>query len=174
MENTLTTILRSGKGNECILSVKRALFSALDINARNPDSVIDTLLLSNLMNSFVEGRASDMGLCGQTVRNNIREQGPDALLQLNDEIISQIKGKYLRKPLILAIDWHDIMYYGDPEANGVMETKPKEGTHWAYKYGSISAAAGGPSLTLAVTPIAKEGGPCKKAVRARVKDWAQG
>ncbi len=156
MENTLTTILRSGKGNECILSVKRALFSALDINARNPDSVIDTLLMSNLMNSFVEGNASDMGLCGQTVRNNIREQDADALLRLNDEIISEIKGKYLRKPLILAIDWHDVLYCGNPEADGVMETKPKEGTHWAYKYSSISVASGKYNLTLAVMPIVRE------------------
>lgn len=156
MVNQLTTILRSGKGNEYLLNVKQALFSALDINAKNPDSVIDTLLMSGLTNSYVEGRASFMGLCGQTVRNNLREQDPDALLQLNDEIINKIKGKYLRNPLILAIDWHDIMYYGDPEAYGVMGTQPKEGTHWAYEFGSISVASGKcNNLTLAVTPIIK-------------------
>ncbi len=159
MENQLTTILRSGKGNEYLLNVKQALFSALDINARNPDSVIDTLLMSSFTNSYVEGNASDMGLCGQTVRNNVRKQDPDALLRLNDEIINKIKGKYLRNPLILAIDWHDVLYYGDPEAYGVMGTQPKEGTHWAYKYGSISVASGKcNNLTLAVMPIAKGDG----------------
>ncbi len=155
MANQLTTILRSGKWDEYLLSVKRALFSALDINARNPDSVLNTLLMSSLTNSYIEGRASFMGLCGQTVRNNLREQDPDALLQLNDEIISQIKEKYLKKPLTLAIDWHDIMYYGDPEAYGVMGTQPRKGTHWAYEFGSISTATGGPGLTLAVTPITR-------------------
>ncbi len=58
------------------------------------------------------------------------EQDADALLQLNDKIINKIKEKYLRKPLILAIDWHDIMYLGDPEAYGVMGTQPRKGTHW--------------------------------------------
>ncbi len=90
MENMLSTILRSGKWDEYPLSVKHALFSALDINARNPDSVLNTLLMSSLMNSYVEGRASFMRLCGQTVRNNLREQDPDALLQLNDEIINKL------------------------------------------------------------------------------------
>ncbi len=155
MINQLITILRSGKGNEYLLSVKRELFSALDINARDPDSVVSTIILSSIMNSYVEGSASAMRLCGQTVRNSLREQDPDDLLQLNDEIIKELKGKYLKKPLILAIDWHDVMYYGDPETDWVMGTQPKEGTHWAYKYGSISVAAGKYSITLAVTPIVK-------------------
>ncbi len=163
MINTLTSIPRSGKGNKRILSVKRALFSALEISSRNPNPVINTLVLSGLMNSYVEGRASDMGLCGQTVRNNIREQDPDALLQLSDEIIGKVKKGYLKRPLIMAIDWHDIMYYGDHEAYGVIGTQPKNGTRWAYEFGSISTAAGGPGLTLVVTPITKEGGPCKEA-----------
>ncbi len=158
MVNTLSTILRSGKGNEYLLSVKQELFSALEINARDPDSVVDTLVLSSLMNSYVEGSASAMGLCGQTVRNSLKQQDPDDLLQLNDEIIKEDKGKYLRKPLILAIDWHDVMYYGDPEADGVIGTQPRKGTHWACKYGSISMAAGKCSPTLVVASIIKGDG----------------
>jgi len=57
------------------------------------------------------------------------------------------------KPRMLAIDVHDIMYYGDPEAEGVVGTQPKKGSHWAYKFGSISVLLDGERLTLAAISI---------------------
>ncbi|MEM3197053.1 MAG: hypothetical protein QXW72_08395 [Conexivisphaerales archaeon] len=41
------------------------------------------------------------------------------------------------------------MYYGDPHAEGVVGTRPKDVTHWAYQYESVVVS----KLTLAVTPI---------------------
>ncbi len=41
------------------------------------------------------------------------------------------------------------MYYGDPHAEGVVGTRPKDVTHWAYQYESVAVS----KLTLAVTPI---------------------
>ncbi|MEM0146684.1 MAG: hypothetical protein QXK57_01300 [Conexivisphaerales archaeon] len=41
------------------------------------------------------------------------------------------------------------MTYGDPHAEGVMGTRPKDVTHWAYQYESVVVS----KLTLAVTPI---------------------
>ncbi|MEM3197788.1 MAG: hypothetical protein QW431_07600 [Conexivisphaerales archaeon] len=41
------------------------------------------------------------------------------------------------------------MTYGDPHAEGVIGTKSKKGTNWAYQYGSVAVS----KLTLAVTPI---------------------
>jgi len=60
------------------------------------------------------------------------------------------------KPRMLAIDVHDIMYYGDPEAEGVVGTQPKRGSHWAYKFGSISVLLDGERLTLAAISILHE------------------
>ncbi|MDG7036567.1 MAG: hypothetical protein JRN32_00890 [Nitrososphaerota archaeon] len=72
MEYKLSSILRSGRGKAYFLNVEHALFSALDIRSRHPDSVIRTIMLSGVMNSYVEGSASSMGICGQTVRNGLK------------------------------------------------------------------------------------------------------
>lgn len=45
------------------------------------------------------------------------------------------------------------MYYGDPDAEGVVGTQPRKGSHWAYKFGSISVLVGGERLTLAAVPV---------------------
>ena len=43
-------------------------------------------------------------------------------------------GAFPSRERILAIDTHDVMYYGDPRAEGVVVgIQPKRGSHWAYK-----------------------------------------
>jgi len=59
----------------------------------------------------------------------------------------------LSKPLTLAVDWHDIMYYGDPKAEGVVGTVRKSGSNRAYRFGTISVLLNGQRLTLAATPM---------------------
>ncbi|MEM3321953.1 MAG: hypothetical protein QXY52_03325 [Conexivisphaerales archaeon] len=41
------------------------------------------------------------------------------------------------------------MTYRDPHVEGVVGTRPKDGTHWAYQYGNVVIS----KLILAVTPI---------------------
>ncbi|MEM4150947.1 MAG: hypothetical protein QXO39_06905 [Conexivisphaerales archaeon] len=41
------------------------------------------------------------------------------------------------------------MTYRDPHVEGVIGTRPKDGTHCAYQYESVAVS----KLTLAVTPI---------------------
>lgn len=48
------------------------------------------------------------------------------------------------------------MYYGDPGAEGVTGTQPRRGSHWAYRFGSISVLLGGERLTLAAVPVMHE------------------
>ncbi len=48
------------------------------------------------------------------------------------------------------------MYYGDPRTEGVVGTQPKNGSHWAYKFGSISVLLDGERLTLAAAPVQHE------------------
>ena len=85
--------------------------------ARRNDDTTRVLLLASLDNSYVEGCAQNLHFCGQTVRNRLKQQNPQRLLQVNQQTIQEMKNKgALSKPLTLAVDWHDIMYYGDPKS----------------------------------------------------------
>lgn len=79
---------------------------------------------------------------------------------VNDDVVMKLRpaGALSKRKCILAIDTHDItyyiynMYYGDPDAEGVVGTQPRKGSHWEYKFGSTSVLAGGERLTLAAVP----------------------
>ena len=79
------------------------------------------------------------------------------LLRVNRVLVDRMRrlGAF-SKPLILAIDWHDEMYYGDPGADGVVGTRPKKGSHYAYRFASASVVVDGERLTIAVTPLLSE------------------
>jgi hypothetical protein len=59
----------------------------------------------------------------------------------------------LSKPLILAVDWHDEMYSGDPTAEGVVGAVRKNGSNYAYRFATANVLVNGQRLTLAVTPM---------------------
>ena len=44
------------------------------MNIKARDSEKKVIVLSSIMNSYVEGAASSIDVCGQTVRNNLKEQ----------------------------------------------------------------------------------------------------
>ncbi|MGC9073973.1 MAG: hypothetical protein ACP5H0_07465, partial [Caldisericum sp.] len=102
-----------------------------------------------------EGTASFLKLCGQTIKNNPKQQDPDNILKHNKEIIKTMKNmNAFKKPVIIAIDWHDIMYYGNPKTEGVKGTKTKKGTNWAYQFATAAVVVDDRKLTIAVTPVA--------------------
>jgi hypothetical protein len=73
---------------------------------------------------------------------------------VNQQIIQEMKRKGAKtKPLILAVDWHDEMYYGDPKAEGIVGAMPKQGSCLAYRFATISVLLNGERLTLAVVPM---------------------
>ncbi len=139
------------------ITVKQTVSQALNLGARNNDAVLGTMILASLTNGYVEGSAKFTDVCGQTVRNHLREQDPSDLVRVNDDVVMKLMsmGAFSRKR-ILAIDTHDIMYYGDPDTEGVVGTQPKRGSHWAYKFGSISVLLDGERLTLAAVPVLRE------------------
>ena len=82
---------------------------AMNIKARDRESIKKVIVPSSTMNSYVEGTASSVDVCGQTVRNNLKEQDPERVLKYNEE---EDEGNWaFRKPVIVAMDWHDIMFY---------------------------------------------------------------
>jgi putative transposase len=152
---TIHTILRSNVGNRYLLYVNESLDKSMDIHSWNRESVKKVITLASVMNSYVEGTASYLKICGQTVRNNLKQQNPDDVLEYNESIIKAMKDMgAFKKPVIVAIDWHDIMYYGDPKAEGVKGTKEKKGTSWAYQFATASVVIDDKKFTIAVTPVA--------------------
>lgn len=125
--------------------------------ARCGDDVVRVVLLASLNNGYVEGSAETLGLCGQTVRNHLRYQDSSRFLLVNSELVEWMRSLgAFSKPLPLAIDWHDEMYYGDPEAEGVVGTQPKKGSHYAYRFATASVLVDGERMTIAAVPMRNE------------------
>jgi hypothetical protein len=57
----------------------------MNIKARDRESIKKVIVLSSITNSYVEGTASSIDVCGQTVRNNLKEQDPESVLKYNEE-----------------------------------------------------------------------------------------
>lgn len=121
---------------------------------KNESVSLDTLILASMTNSYVEGSSQLTGTCGQTVRNHLRNKDPDLLLQINHDLMATLREKgLLKKPLIVAMDWHDEMYYGDLETEGIIGTKNNRGTNYAYEYASVSIVIKGIRFVIAVVPV---------------------
>ena len=140
---------------QAYLYFKESISSFLEFKgARKSDDTIRTLLLASLDNGYVEGCAQNLHACGQTVRNHLKTQNPQRLIQVNHQIIKEMHKKgALSKPLILAIDWHDIMYYGNPSSQGVVGAVRKNGSNHAYRFATISVLLNKERVTLAVAPM---------------------
>jgi len=168
IESSRWNVPRGMDRSRYYITVKQTVSQAMHLEARNSDAVLGTMILASLTNSYVEGSAEFTGVSGQTVRNHLRKQDPSDLIRVNDDLAMKLRsmGAFSRKR-ILAIDTHDIMYYGDPRAEGVVGTQPKRGSHWAYKFGSISVLLDRERLTLAAAPVLHE--PRLKHVRILIE-----
>ncbi|MFP3130016.1 MAG: hypothetical protein RXR51_00295 [Nitrososphaeria archaeon] len=58
---------------------------AMNIKARDRESIKKVIVLSSITNSYVEGTALSVDVCGQTVRNNLKQQDPESVLKYNEE-----------------------------------------------------------------------------------------
>jgi len=72
-----------------------------------------------------------------------------------DEQVDELKRKgLLKRPVPIAFDWHDQMFYGDHDtAEMVNGTKPKAGSSYAYQYLTASILVDGRRLTIVLTPM---------------------
>jgi hypothetical protein len=59
----------------------------------------------------------------------------------------------LNRPVPIAFDWHDEMFYGDERTNVVNGTNPKAGSSYAYQFLTASVLVDGRRLTVVLTPI---------------------
>lgn len=59
----------------------------------------------------------------------------------------------LQRPLDLAIDMTDIMYYGDKENYMVVGTKPRAGSNYCFKFATVNAVINGERFCLYAVPV---------------------
>ena len=88
------------------------------------------------------------------MRNHFRNKDPEGRLLINSNLIVTMKEKgTFRKPLNVAVDWHDEMYYGNTETDGIIGSKNKAGTNYAYEYATASIVVEGIRFVIAIIPI---------------------
>lgn len=64
------------------------------------------------------------------------------------------KSGFLKRPVDLAIDCTDIMYYGDREDYMVVGTKPGKGTNYAFRFATVNIVENGERYVLFALPVA--------------------
>ncbi len=140
--------------NVC-LKFSGSVQNALGFGKRKNDAnTLETLLLASMNNSYVENQSSLVGISGQTVRNYLKDKDPDLLLHINKDLIATMRDTgRLAKPLIMAMDWHDEMYYCSLDAEGIIGTKNSRGTNYAYEYCSVSVVMNDLRFVIAVIPV---------------------
>jgi Transposase DDE domain len=71
-----------------------------------------------------------------------------------EEQVDELKRRgLLNRPVPIAFDWHDEMFYGDEGTEMVNGTKPKAGSCYAYQFLTASILVDGRRLTIVLTPI---------------------
>lgn len=121
---------------------------------------VKLLLAASLVNGFAEGVSNSLirAPTGETLLSYIKSQDKEDLQAsfdaITDNNIRQIrKRRKLCRPVPIAIDWHDVMYYGDPETPMVIGTQHKKGSHYAYEYLTASVLVDEERIVLAVMPV---------------------
>lgn len=108
---------------------------------------------SNTTNKFKKAPNGDtlLGYLKSQDRKEVKEAF-DKIIEKNVESLRK-KGCF-RKHVPIAIDWHDVMYYGNPKIPMVIGTQHKKGSNYAFEYLTSSVLVDGERLIIAVLPIA--------------------
>jgi len=74
--------------------------------------------------------------CADTVHTYVKENDIDEMIsffrKINSEFIDMVD--ISDSPQDIAIDFHNVPYYGDKNTKGVVGIQPKNGTSWGYSY----------------------------------------
>jgi hypothetical protein len=74
--------------------------------------------------------------CADTVHTYLKENDIDEMMsffrKMNSEFIDMVN--ISNSPQDIAIDFHNVPYYGDKNTKGVVGIQPKNGTSWGYSY----------------------------------------
>ncbi len=143
--------------------IKELLAFDLSHSRFSCNDMLNTLLVMSTFRSCAEGASkvlSQYRKCpsADTLLAYLKTASRYDLQSINDimivHMIRTLRSRgLLRKPVSIAIDWHDDMYYGDDDAEMVNGTKPKDGTSYAYQYMTACMLADGMRFTIYTIPI---------------------
>ena len=106
------------------------------------DEHLKLLISASLVNGFAEGVSESLNESptGETLLSYIKTQTKEILKQGFDDLVSKNVRKLQRQrklslPVPVAIDLHDVMYYGDHEETPmVIGTLQRDGSNYAFEY----------------------------------------
>jgi len=135
-------------------------------NARYiPEQLLDTLAYAALTHDFTTNGAKCFKLINgeaphpNTILYRIRKLKVEEVMeQFNnafDAIYSEAKKQRMfDKPVTIAIDSHEWLYYGDENDPMITFTKYKQGTNKAYTFATVNVVEAGKRFTLLALPVA--------------------
>jgi len=107
------------------------------------NDMLNLMLLMGTFNSYAEGTSNAFDKhvrcpTSDTLLSYVKGMDRYELLSTSsmmmEQMVKSLKSKgSLNRPVDIAIDWHDDMYYGK-KAEMVNGTKPSDGTSYAYQY----------------------------------------
>lgn len=129
------------------------------------DEHLKLLISASLVNGFAEGVSESLNESptGETLLSYIKTQTKEMLKQAFDDLLSKNVRKLQRQrklslPVPIAIDLHDVMYYGDHEETPmVIGTLHRDGSNYAFEYLTASVLTDGERLIVAVIGLASRG-----------------
>ncbi len=132
---------------------ERAIYSKADH--------LKLLISASLVNGFAEGvsKSLDESPTAETLLSYIKSQREERLKRIFDDLVDMNvkklrKRRKLRLPVPVAVDLHDVMYYGDHEETPmVIGTMHRDGSNYAFKYLTASVLVDGERLIVAVTGL---------------------
>ena len=105
---------------------------------------------------------------GERKKERTKEEVEQMFIKAFDAIFKMAKRqnpKLFKGKKDVAIDFTDWLFYGKPDAQMVVGTKPTRGTHRAYKFGTICIVENGVRFTLLALPVENEDGREEEMVR---------
>lgn len=153
---------------------RRAQKNIKKLFPENPDAIysteqiIDVLLHIALHNQFLAGgteqyqEKNKQTPSKNTIYERLGEFDPEKVLRglnvITEALCDQLKENGLfNEPVALAIDEHDWLFYGDGDSEGVVRTKPRQGTSKAYKFMTLCVVTDNKRLTIGVVPMTDTG-----------------
>jgi len=122
------------------------------------------LVNSSVLNAYAEGMSNVSNKIGRTLPNSdtalMRFKSIDRYelqsvvsIVLEEQVDELKRDGLLDRPVPIAFDWHDQMFYGEKGTEMVNGTRPKAGSSYAYQYLTASILVDGKRLTIVLTPI---------------------
>jgi Transposase DDE domain len=111
--------------------------------------------MSNVSNKIGSGGVPNSDIALMRFKSIDRYELQSVISIVLEEQVNELKRDgLLSRPVPIAFDWHDQMFYGDHDtAEMVNGTKPKDGSSYAYQYLTASILVDGKRLTIVLTPI---------------------